>query len=129
MRPSLRFLAIVVFGWAGVRAATLGVLPGAELFRIEKSEAKVPPIVPTEFPPIEPVAPAAVQAMPQPQYAPMAYAQAPIRPVMVPVYYSAQVSAPRAVHASSPLQLPQTSLLSPSGRDLDGWSLSRLAGV
>jgi hypothetical protein len=59
VRPSVRFLALAVFGWAGVRAASLGVLPGRELFRIEHSEAKAPPIVATQFPAIEPVAPAA----------------------------------------------------------------------
>ena len=58
MRPSLRFLALAVVGWAGVRAATLGRLPGAELFRIDRSEAKPPPIVPTQFPPVERVDPA-----------------------------------------------------------------------
>lgn len=59
MRPSLRFLALAVFGWAGVRAASLGAIPGADLFQVERSEAKPPPLVPTEFPAIEPVAPAA----------------------------------------------------------------------
>jgi hypothetical protein len=57
LRPSLRFLALVVFGWAGVRAATLGVIPGAALFRVEPSEAKAPPITATQFPPIEPLQP------------------------------------------------------------------------
>ena len=48
MRPSLRFLALAVVGWAGIRAVMLGVLPGAEIFSIMPSEAKVqpPPIVP-----------------------------------------------------------------------------------
>ena len=59
MRPSLRFLAVAVIGWAGFRAASLGVLPGAELFSIERSEAKAPPIVPTQFPAIDPVQPTA----------------------------------------------------------------------
>ena len=58
MRPSLRFLGVAVLGWAGVRAATLGVLPGAELFQVEPSEAKPPPIVATQFPAIEPIEPA-----------------------------------------------------------------------
>jgi hypothetical protein len=58
VRPSLRFLAVAVLGWAGVRAATLGVLPGAELFQVQPGEAKTPPIVATQFPPIEPVEPA-----------------------------------------------------------------------
>ena len=57
MRPSLRFLALAVIGWAGIRAATLGQLPGAELFRIERSEAKPPAIVATQFPAIQPVEP------------------------------------------------------------------------
>jgi hypothetical protein len=59
MRPSLRFLAVAVVGWAGLRAATLGALPGAEIFHIDGSEAKPPAIIPTQFPPIEPIAPAA----------------------------------------------------------------------
>ena len=95
MRPSLRFLAIAVVGWAGVRAGTLDMLPGAELFRIERSEARAPAIVPTRFPPIEPVALQAADAEPAeypsaayPQYAQYAaYAQPPMRPMMVPVYY------------------------------------------
>jgi hypothetical protein len=58
VRPSLRFLAVAVLGWAGFRAATLGVLPGAALFQVEPSEAKAPPIVATQFPAIEPVQPA-----------------------------------------------------------------------
>jgi hypothetical protein len=49
---------VVVFGWTGVRAATLGVLPGAETFQVAPSEAKVPAIASTEFPPIEPIQPA-----------------------------------------------------------------------
>jgi hypothetical protein len=50
VRPSLRFLALIVVGWAGLRAATLGALPGGELFRIEPSEAKVPPLLANQFP-------------------------------------------------------------------------------
>ena len=42
VRPSLRFLGLAVLGWAGLRAATLGALPGAEIFRIDPSEAKPP---------------------------------------------------------------------------------------
>ena len=43
MRPSLRFLALAVVGWAGVRAAILGKLPGAELLKVAPSAAKAPP--------------------------------------------------------------------------------------
>lgn len=58
MRPSLRFLALAVVGWAAFRAETLGMLPGAQLFEFERNEPKVPAIVPTRFPAIERVQPA-----------------------------------------------------------------------
>ena len=61
MSASLRFLALAVVGWAGVRAATLGALPGTEAFTLGRAEpvrvaetSDVPAIVPTEFPAIEP---------------------------------------------------------------------------
>jgi len=136
VRPSLRFLAVAVIGWAGFRAATLGVLPGAQLFRVAPSEAKAPPIVPTEFPQIQPVQPAAAAApevanayAPAPYAQP--YAQPPIRPVMVPVYYAAQISAPRQAEPSHSTELMPTPrpLFFPSRPELEEWPLSRLAGV
>jgi len=130
VRPSLRFLAIAVVGWVGVRAMALDMLPGAGLFRIERGEAKTPPIVPTQFPAIEPVAlaPPGPAALP---YAPAAYAQQPVRPIMVPVYYAAQVSAPAAAPAPRPYELlpsPRRSLYS-STPALDDMPMSRLAAV
>ncbi|HEU4695492.1 MAG TPA: hypothetical protein VFR92_00855 [Sphingomicrobium sp.] len=98
MRPSLRFLALVVAGWAGVRAYSIGALPGGSLRLIEPSEAKTaPPIVETQFPPIEPVQVTNAPPAP-PAYPPYGYGyyggvpQAPIqiRPVAVPVYYGVQ---------------------------------------
>jgi hypothetical protein len=130
MRPSLRFLGLAVVGWIGVRAAALGVLPGSELFRMERSEAKTPPIVPTQFPAIEPVA----LAQPDPamiQYASAAYGQQPLRPLMVPVYYAAQVSAPVAVptpHVDALLPTPRRSFYA-SASALDDMPMSRLAAV
>lgn len=90
MRPSLRFLALCVIGWAGVRAYTIGALPAVSL--IQPSEAKTaPPIVPTEFPPIDPPPP-----IPATEYAgsqiPI-YAQIPqalaaqVRPLIQHIYY------------------------------------------
>ena len=55
MRPSLRFLALAVFGWAGFRVFSLGGVPSADFFTIPRSEAKTPPIVATQFPEIEPI--------------------------------------------------------------------------
>ncbi len=129
MRPSLRFLALAVFGWVGVRAATLDAVPGAELFKVKPSEARAPPIVATEFPPIDPVEPAA-QFMPASMYyGPPAAAQAvPIRlqPVTVPVYYaSAPAPAPRATPI---LPEPRPAFYAPSPA-LDEWPLSRIAAT
>lgn len=127
MRPSLRFLAIVVVGWIGVRSATLGRLPGAEMFRIEPSEAKTspPPIVPTEFPPIEPVQPAmplALATMPAAQGTQYAAA----RSIGVPIYYPAATAFPSSRPLSSVLAQPGPTFLSPVPA-LDEWPLSRIA--
>lgn len=130
MRPSLRFLALAVFGWAGFRAATLGVLPGAEIFRIEPSEAKPPPIVPTQFPPIEPVQPA--PPMSPYAYAPPYAAVGAIRPVMVPIYYPASAPQPPAttrfpaIESLLPTPKPQLYSTFPA---LDEWPLARVAAT
>lgn len=58
MKPSLRFLAVAVIGWAGFRAYSLGALPGAEFLKGAPTEAKTPAIVETQFPAIETVQPA-----------------------------------------------------------------------
>lgn len=114
MRPSLRFLALVTVGWAGVRAYTLGALPGAPLRLIERSEAKTaPPLVPTEFPSIEPVQAADVQpptAYPYGYAPPLAQMPIQVRPIAVPVYYgvnSVRVPLPPARPAEGPGPLPE----------------------
>ena len=117
MRPSLRFLGLVVVGWAGVRAYSSGAVPGGSLSLIERSEAKpAPPLVPTEFPPIEPV-PAEAGVAPSVPVYPVGYAAQPpqgiplqVRPVAVPVYYygvnSVHVPLPPARPASVTETLP-----------------------
>ena len=131
MRPSLRFLGLALIGWAGVRAAALGILPGGDLFRIERGEAKTPPIVPTRFPAIEPVALAPAQPVAE-QYYPAPYAQQAVRPVMVPVYYAAPVSVPatarRTPYLDSLLPAPRHSLYSPAAAP-DEWPMSRLTSA
>ena len=129
MRPSLRFLALAIVGWVGVRAAALDTLPGGELFRIGRSEAKTPPIVPTQFPPVEPVALA--QPYPNIPYAPAAYEQPAARPVLIPVYYPAPVSTPavaRSPHLDALLPEPRRAFYAASPA-LDDMPLSRLAAV
>ena len=128
MKPSLRFLAVAVIGWTGVRAATLGVLPGAEIFRIDPSEAKAPPIVPTQFPPIEPIAPAATDSASS-DFTPAAlmYGQGPATGTAARsiVYYAVP---PAATPVASSLRDPRQQFYSPIPV-LDEWPLSRLASM
>jgi hypothetical protein len=133
VRPSLRFLVLAVFGWAGVRAASLGALPGAELFRIERSEAKPPPLIPTQFPAIEPI-PASDRgsASADMREAAMIYGQpaAPPRTVAVPVYLTgvagSQSAAPTPLVDGLREPRPQFYSAIPV---LDEWPLSRLASM
>jgi hypothetical protein len=134
MKPSLRFLALALAGWVGVRAATLGSLPGAEIFSIERSEAKPPSLITTEFPPIEPVALAPPQmafaGMPpgympygqMPQYVPIS-----MRPIAVPVYY-ASMPATRPPDQRPIATAPSPAFYSPIP-PLDEWPLSRIASA
>lgn len=128
MRPSLRFLALAVIGWAGLRAATLGSLPGAGMFSIEPSEAKVPAIAATQFPGIEPIAPANADYAPPPMAADAFYPAPPaVRAMPIPAYYAAASSAPRgAAGFSAVLPEPRPHFYAPIPA-LDEWPLSRLA--
>jgi hypothetical protein len=130
MRPSLRFLALAIAGWAGFRAATLGAIPGVELFKAKPEPAKAPPIVPTQFPPIEPIAAAPAPPQAYAQYMPAAYPQPPVQPVMVPVYYAAQVSRPVAPSPAATTSLMPTPrpLFYPPSRE-DEWPLARYAAA
>lgn len=135
MRPSLRFLALTVLGWAGVRAATLGVLPGAEVFQVSRSEAQPPPVTPTEFPPIEPIAPASADSAASAFTPAAVYGgsdQPPVRPVAIPVYYTASSALPdlpvRRAALRGVLPEPAPQFYSPIPA-LDEWPLSRIAAT
>lgn len=96
MSASIRFLGFAVLAWAGVRAVSLGLFPGTQALApaaeaATTSLSSVPPVVPTEFPPLEPPG----QAMPvglQPMPAYAGYAQ----PVAIPYYYPVPAKAPRS---------------------------------
>ncbi len=122
MRPSLRFLAVILIGWAGVRAATLGTLPGAGFSRVAPGEAKPPPIVATRFPALAPVVPAAEPPMSVP---PAAAIAPPIQPVMIPVYYAAQVSRPAVLARSTDLLPQPRASYYGASLALDPWPVSR----
>jgi hypothetical protein len=158
MRPSLRFLGIAVLGWAGFRAWTAGALP-AGLFSIERSEAKPPPIIPTQFPQIEPVEPAtpnyaatdSAPAYVQPQYASYGqqpyYQQAGVRYVqgligvpvsmgrgVVPVYQLPPAAPPASELPPRPTRLANamptpTQAIYPDLPPLGDWPLSAIAGI
>ena len=133
MRPSLRFLAVAVFGWVGLRAATLGAIPGAEIFRIDPTEAKTPPIIPTQFPALEPVAaggtaPVAMYPAGFPYGQMPSYGVAP-QTVVLPVYYASaptQGSSEPAAIANF-LPEPRRQFFVPSA--YDEWPLSRFAST
>jgi hypothetical protein len=134
MRPSLRFLAVALFGWGAFRAATLGMLPGAEIFRIDPSEAKAPPLTPTFFPPIEPLAPPSADPvgaeLRAAGYPTVQAGYATPRTVVVPVYYPAPVSGPPTrgpTRLAGALPIPRAHFFSPIPA-LDEWPLSRIAG-
>ncbi|HET9812645.1 MAG TPA: hypothetical protein VFP57_03175 [Sphingomicrobium sp.] len=125
MRPSLRFLGVAVIGWIGLRAATLGALPGAEVFSVARGEAKPPAIVPTQFPPIE----ALTESPPPFSQAAFPYLppqQVIVRVVPVPAGYGAATAMPQPLRAVLPQPAPQFYSQIPA---LDEWPLSRIAAT
>lgn len=130
MSAPLRFLALAVFAWAGVRAASLGLVPGVGgATPVAAAEPALPPIVPTEFPPIEPVQPAG------PSYYGYAINQQFSGPPQAPriFYYpayaaagppQAPVSRARYTHVE-PVSGP---IFHAPIRPLEDWPLTRIAG-
>jgi hypothetical protein len=138
MRPSLRFLAIAVIGWAGVRAATLGMIPGAEMLSNRSSEPAASPIAATQFAPIEPIAPAPPVPPPYMSASAPYYPNCqgypppgPMQPLVVPVYYSYRGASPPPVQPTNavwPLPDPRPAFYPPAS-SLDDWPLSRIASA
>ena len=134
MRPSLRFLAAAVVGWAGIRAATLGMIPGAEMLKGHPPDRPQPQIAATQFAPIEPIAPA--PSAPPPYMSASApyysnYPAGPMQPLVVPVYYSYRGASSPPIQASRavwPLPEPRP-VFYPAATPLDDWPLSRIAST
>lgn len=100
MSNSIRFLGLAVFAWAGVRAASLGLLPGTEPIATSATAGTlpegtgIPPIVPTRF---EPPAPVAEAYPPQAYYAAYGGPPAPYaRPMALPYYYPIPAPMPQS---------------------------------
>jgi hypothetical protein len=156
MRPSMRFLALAVVGWAGFRVASVGGLPTDFFTFVRTAPKPAKPIVPTEFPQVELVAPAAPsvpeapvvaaalppapQPLPQPQFAP-----APIRyvrgvvgvPVAMRQGRGAVYQLPPAVSVQAIDLPPRPTPLANAASEpvfyaqlppLDQWPLAHIAG-
>ena len=150
MRPSLRFLALVVIGWAAFRAISLGLLRLGPL--TQQSEARpLPPIVATQFPPVEPIAPvestgpggvpvSVAADMPPNAQAIMRYLQgllslpsagqriAPIYQLQVAVPASPPAPSPQPTPLAGAMPMPAAAFYSPLP-PLDRWPLSGIAGI
>jgi hypothetical protein len=131
MSASIRFLGLAVLTWAGVRAASLGLVPGIDGFA-PSAEAATTPIRPAgaqyEFtPPPAALAPPSLPAgTPMAAYGPYSpYAAYPAypQPVAVPYYYPVPASLPRG---SMPRSRPSAwDEVAPMPAPLyDGWGLA-----
>lgn len=123
MSRSIRFLGLAVLAWAGVRAVSLGVVPGAEALAFDSAAAGrtvLPPIEPTVLPPIEPIAmgrepiqpamTAAGSAYYAPYSASPAYAGYTPYPVYIPLNGGATRSAPpQVIYVNPPYYGPRES--------------------
>jgi hypothetical protein len=114
MSNPTRFIMVAVGGWIAVRALSLGLIPGGEALAFDRpgapaaSTAPLPPVVATDFAPLDPVTPPAAATAPAPTYAayPAPYPQPYAVPYGVPVAYGAALSRGAArprFAASSPL--------------------------
>jgi hypothetical protein len=150
MSASLRFLAMAMVGWAGIRAATLGALPGAEAFTLGRAAAPrralaaagVPAIVPTEFPALGPMGgemmqPAAAAIampgrqtahLPAPAPAPGPVYFYPVGPPAAVPYHYASLPASRPGRLTQITSEPAASFYAPIPQ-LDEWPLSRMASA
>ena len=134
MSAPLRFLTLAVLGWVGVRAATLGVVPGGEALPVASAHPATPAIVQTHFPPLDPVGAEFGPGLLQPHD----YYTAPptAMPAAMPVYYYPVPVGPRqplplASHTAAYTPLlpePEPLFYSPIPQ-LDEWPLSRLASA
>jgi hypothetical protein len=117
---SIRFLGLAIFAWAGVRAVSLGIVPGAEALAFDSSakdrHGLIPRIEPTILPPIEPIAPVHGQIGQGMTVAgPPAYPSYPgypgypgymPYPVYVPISAATRSSPPQIIYVNPPYGHP-----------------------
>ncbi|MDQ3144046.1 MAG: hypothetical protein M3Q57_04105 [Pseudomonadota bacterium] len=127
MSRSLRFIGFALIGWIGLRALSLGLIPGAEAFAIDRASGldqraakdarALPPVIATEFAPIDPVTPP-----PQPPPADEPRFAGALSPYgHAPYYYPATRSNATSYVPARPAA-PRLALA-----DAGGWSLDEAA--
>ena len=128
MSASIRFLGLAVLTWAGVRAASLGLVPGVDGFAQPAAAATMmPPVTKSDFtPPAPPMAPPGQAAgAAYPGYASYPYAPYPAypQPVAIPYYYPLPAGLPqRAGRAGTRSAWDE---VAPTPAPLyDGWGLA-----
>ena len=139
MSASLRFLGFAVLAWAGVRAASLGLIPGTRDFA-PPAEAATPPIAAvarSELPPPPPAMPPSPAAGPYAAYGGYGgygdyggypgypgYSPHP-QPIAVPYYYPVPAALPRGTGSGSRARHSGWDEIMPTPRPLfDGWGLA-----
>ena len=120
MSQSTRFIALALVGWIGLRAVSLGLIPGGEAIAFDRnargsagvtaSGPPLPAVIATEFAPIDPIAVAAVPTAYPPSAADAAYpiGHSQAYPLYyIPVAYAAGISRGSAVmRPAASLALP-----------------------
>ena len=110
MSQSIRFLGVAVLAWVGVRAVSLGLVPGTQALAFDAPPpAKAATIPATSFPPIEPpIGPGAPAAPPPGQMAYGGYGGYPPAYGGYPPGYPPPYGAypPQPVYAPYPVYVP-----------------------
>lgn len=126
MSAALRVLGLTLASWAGFRAMTLGLMPGADLFTLGNA-AGAAPVETARFPALEPAVPyqQASFVPAAPNLPPASFAQAPrpfYYPVPQPVYYRQAPPGPQYVTMPQPVYVGAVSRP-------DDWGLLRMAAA
>jgi hypothetical protein len=120
---SIRFLGFAVLAWAGVRAASLGLIPGTDDLAPPAAAATIPyaRVAQTDFPPSPPPMPPGPALSP---YAPYGAYPAYPQPVAIPYYYPIPAAVPRA--PAPPSRHSAWDDVRPTPQPLfDGWGLAQ----
>ena len=127
MSASIRFLGFAVLAWAGVRAVSLGLIPGTEGFAPPAAAATtpIPPLASNQFtpPPSTPTAAEPPVAQASPSYGTYPTYPSYPQPIAVPFYYPVPAAMPRP---AAPRPRPSAwNEVSPTPQPLyDGWGLA-----